>query len=47
MKNSWGVKNSKYDGWFYASVPFVAYKTMSVMLNRNAIPADIRKKLGL
>ena len=47
VKNSWGVKNRKYDGWFFAFVTFVAYKTMSVMLNRNAIPADIRKKLGL
>lgn len=47
VKNSWGVKNSKYDGWFYASEAFVALKTMSVMLNKNAIPADIRKKMGL
>ena len=47
VKNSWGVKNSKYDGWFYASRPFVAYKTMSIMLHKDAIPTDIRKKLGL
>ncbi len=47
VKNSWGVKNGKYDGWFYASQAFVEYKTMSIMLNKNAIPADIRKKLGL
>ncbi|MGB5073940.1 MAG: C1 family peptidase, partial [Bacteroidota bacterium] len=47
VKNSWGLKNSKYDGWFYASKAFVEYKTMSIMLNKNAIPADLRKKLGL
>lgn len=47
VKNSWGLKNSTYDGWFYASKAFVAYKTTSIMLNRNAIPADLRKKLGL
>ncbi|MBE0642722.1 MAG: aminopeptidase [Bacteroidetes bacterium] len=47
VKNSWGLKNSKYDGWFYASKAFVAYKTMSIMLNKNAIPADLRKKLGI
>ncbi|MFA6235595.1 MAG: C1 family peptidase, partial [Bacteroidota bacterium] len=47
VKNSWGLKNSKYDGWFYASKAFVEYKTMSIMLNKNGIPADIRKKLGL
>jgi len=47
VKNSWGLNNSKYNGWFYASAPFVAYKTMSIMLNKNAIPGDIRGKLGL
>jgi bleomycin hydrolase len=47
VKNSWGLKNSRFDGWFYASKAFVEYKTMSIMLNKNAIPSDIRRKLGL
>ncbi|MDD4142059.1 MAG: C1 family peptidase, partial [Bacteroidales bacterium] len=46
VKNSWG-KYGKYDGMFYASVPFVKMSTTSVMINKNAIPKDIRKKLGL
>ncbi|MFV0554674.1 MAG: aminopeptidase C [Mangrovibacterium sp.] len=46
VKNSWGEYN-KYKGYFYASVPFVQYKTMSIMVNKNAIPKDLRKKLGL
>lgn len=46
VKNSWG-KYNKYNGLFYASKPFVAYKTISIMVNKNAIPKDIRTKLGL
>jgi bleomycin hydrolase len=47
IKNSWGSDNNPYKGYFYASKPFVQYKTISVMLNKNAIPAEIAKKLGL
>ena len=46
VKNSWNV-DSKYEGYLYASVPFVRYKTMSIMVHKNAIPKEIRKKLGL
>lgn len=47
VKNSWGTKGNDYKGWFYASVPFVRYKTMYIMVNKNAIPKNIRKKLNL
>ncbi len=47
VKNSWGNSAHKYNGYFYASQPFVALKTMDLMVNKNAIPKDIRKKLGL
>ena len=46
VKNSWNV-DSKYEGYLYASVPFVRYKTMSIMVHKNAIPKEIRKKLGM
>lgn len=46
VKNSWGDYN-KYHGFFYASKPYVEYKTMSIMVNKNAIPKSIRKKLNL
>jgi bleomycin hydrolase len=46
VKNSWGNYNN-YDGYFYASKPYVRYKTTSIMVNKNAIPDDIRKKLGI
>ncbi len=46
VKNSWGDYNM-YDGYFYASKPYVNYKTMSIMVNKNAIPKSIREKLEL
>lgn len=46
VKNSWG-EYGRYKGSFYASKPYVAYKTMNILINKNAIPKDIRKKLGI
>lgn len=45
VKNSWGT-NSKYKGSWYASKPFVAYKTINVLVHKNAIPKAILNKLG-
>ena len=46
VKNSWGT-DQIYKGYFYASDAFVAYKTMSIMINKKAIPKAILKKLKL
>ena len=46
MKNSWG-EYGPYKGFWYVSKPYVAYKTMNIIINKNAVPADIRKKLGI
>lgn len=46
VKNSWGT-DGVYKGYFYASQPFVLYKTMNIMVHKNAIPKDIQKKLGI
>ena len=46
VKNSWDVR-PPYDGYYYFSRPFVEYKTMSILVNKNSIPKPIRKKLGL
>ncbi len=46
MKNSWGDKGP-YNGLWYVSKPYVAYKTMNILINKNAVPKDIRKKLGI
>ncbi|HWS00443.1 MAG TPA: C1 family peptidase, partial [Prolixibacteraceae bacterium] len=45
IKNSWGPYNS-YDGYFYASVPYILYKTTAILLHKNAVPAETRQKLG-
>ena len=46
VKNSWGVTGD-YKGTWYMSKNFIIAKTMDYMVNKNAIPADIRKKLGI
>ncbi|HHU97799.1 MAG: C1 family peptidase [Bacteroidota bacterium] len=46
VKNSWG-ETGPYKGLWYASFPFVKYKTMSIVLNKKALPTSIAKKLGL
>lgn len=46
VKNSWGTENFG-QGYFYASMPYFAYKTTSFMVNKKALPADIAKKLKL
>jgi bleomycin hydrolase len=46
VKNSWGDYN-KFNGYFYASKPYVSYKTMCIMVHKDAIPPGIRAKLNL
>ena len=46
VKNSWG-DGGVYKGFFYASEPYVLYKTMNMVVNKKAIPKDIAKKLNL
>lgn len=43
VKNSWKDEGI-YKGYFYASEAFVRYKTMNIMVNKNAVPTAIRKK---
>ena len=46
VKNSWG-ETGKYNGIWYASDSFVRHKTLNIMVHKNAIPKDIRKKMGI
>jgi len=46
VKNSWG-EYGDYKGTWYMTKAFVANATMDFMVNKNAIPEDIRKKLGI
>ncbi len=46
VKNSWG-ETGDYKGTWYMTKAFIAANTMDYLVNKNAIPADIRKKLGI
>ena len=46
VKNSWG-EAGEYKGIWYMTKNFIAANTMDFMVNKNAIPNDIRKKLGI
>ncbi len=46
VKNSWGEAGT-YKGIWYASKAFVRYKTMNIVVHKDALPKDIKKKLGL
>ena len=46
VKNSWG-ETGKYKGLWYASDAFVRYKTMNIVVHKDALPKDIKKKLGI
>jgi bleomycin hydrolase len=46
VKNSWG-DGGKYKGYLYVSSAFVQYKTMNIVVHRNAVPAHIKTKLKI
>ena len=46
VKNSWG-KAGDYEGIWYASDAFVRYKTLNIVVHKDALPKDIKKKLGI
>ena len=46
VKNSWGDAGM-YKGIWYASDAYVRYKTLNVVVHKDALPKSIRKKLGI
>lgn len=46
VKNSWDT-NQLYDGYFYVSEPYFLAKTVSILVNRDAIPPTTAGKLSL
>ncbi len=46
VKNSWGTDN-KYKGTWYVSETFVKYKTMNIVVHKDALPQAIKDKLGI
>lgn len=46
IKNSWGTDN-KYKGTWYISENFVKYKTMNIVVHKDALPRAIKDKLHI
>lgn len=46
VKNSWGDVGP-YNGVWYVSKSYVRYKTTDIVVNKNAIPEDIRDRMNL
>ena len=46
VKNSWGERG-EFDGYLYASKAYFQLKTVAVMVHKDAIPTQIKEKLGL
>lgn len=44
VKNSWGDAG-KYEGIWYMSKTFIGYKALNIIVNKQALPKDILKKL--
>lgn len=44
VKNSWDT-NQLYGGYFYVSMPYFLSKTLGIMVNKKAIPAEIARKM--
>ncbi len=45
-KNSWGTDNDSYDGYWYMSEEYFKMKTIAFMVHKDAVPKDLREKLG-
>lgn len=46
VKNSWGESND-FKGFLYVTKAYVQYKTTGLMVNKKALPDNIRKKIGI
>jgi bleomycin hydrolase len=46
VKNSWGKAN-ECDGYFYTSSAYMRYKTINILLHKDALSKTMKGKLGL
>lgn len=46
VKNSWG-EYGDYKGFLYASYNYAAYKTLNILIHKDALPKELKKKLKL
>ena len=47
VKNSWGAIKSDYKGIWYISEAFMQYKTLDIIVHKDAVPHDLKKKLKI
>jgi len=47
IKNSWGTDYNTKGGYFYASFPYVRYKTIMIQIHKDALSKELKKKLGI
>jgi hypothetical protein len=45
-KNSWGTERNPFGGYLNMSESFVRAKTIYIMVHKDAVPEDLRQKLG-
>ncbi len=46
-KNSWGTDRNKFNGYLNMSDSYVRAKTIYIMVHKNAIPKQLKQKLGI
>jgi bleomycin hydrolase len=46
-KNSWGTERNPFGGYLNMSVNYVRAKTIAILVHKNAVPAEIKTKLGI
>ena len=46
-KNSWADNSNKFGGYLNMSEAYVKLKTVAIMIHKDAIPKELRKKLGI
>jgi len=47
VKNSWGTEGLGNEGFQYVSVPYFRFKTVCMIVHKDAIPKEIAAKLGM
>jgi bleomycin hydrolase len=46
-KNSWGANSNNFGGYLHLTEDYVRLKTIAIVVNKEAIPENILKKLNL
>ena len=46
-KNSWGTDRNPHGGYLNMSESYVRAKTVFILVHKDAVPEDIRSKMGI